>query len=81
MFLLIFINLDLIEFLVDYYENTHIIANFWTKYPKIDDLSEYLLHHLCISVTKPGVQYFCKALITLTSPNALIGIYYKNTRF
>ena len=57
-FLLIFINLDLItEVLEDNYENTHIIADFWTKYHNIYDFCEYLLHHLCISVTKPGVQY------------------------
>ena len=57
-FLHIFINLDLItEVLEDYYENTHIIADFWTKYPKIYDLCEYLLRHLCISFTKHGVQF------------------------
>ena len=57
-FLLIFINLDLItEALEDYCVNTHIVANFTLKYPKIYDLCEYLLHHICISVTKPGVQY------------------------
>ena len=56
--LLIFINLGMIiKVFEDYCENTHVIANLTLKYPKIFDLCEYLLHHLCISVTKPGVQY------------------------
>ena len=57
-FLLIFINLGLIlEVLEGYDENSDIIADFWSKYPKIYDLCEYLIHHLCISVTKPGFLY------------------------
>ena len=64
------------------YENTYIIADFWSKYPKIYDLCGYLIHHLCISVTKLGFLYISgKASITLTSPNASIVIYYKHHSF
>ena len=39
------------------YENTDIIADFWSKYPKMYDLCEYQIHNLCISVTKPSFLY------------------------
>ena len=64
------------------YENTDIIADFWSKYPKMYDLCDYLTHNLCISVTKPGFLYIlAKHQLLLTSPNAPIVIYYKNHPF